>query len=405
MRSSSTTVRPPAPSRLLSGGEAAAYAMRQARPAVVPVFPITPQTPIIEAFARFVASGAVDTEVVTTESEHSAMSAAVGAAAAGGRTMTATASQGLALMIEVVYIAASMRLPITMVVGNRALSGPINIHCDHSDGMLARDSGAVQLFVQDAQEAYDFVLLAARLAEHPSVRLPVLVEMDGFTLTHSAEPVTLLDDAVARDFVGPYRAVHPLLDVRRPSTHGPFAMPEHYYEFRRQQEEAMRNVPEVWPTVADAYAIRSGRSYGLVEPYRMDGAERAILLLGATAGTVKDVVDALRDAGERVGLMTVRAFRPFAADQVRRALAGARAVAVLDRAVSPGGPPPLFATVAAALHGRGPELRSYVYGLGGRDLLPTETALVYEELREAHAPGPRYLGLHEQDGKEAAPCA
>ena len=388
--------------RLLSGGEAAAHAMRQARPAVVPVFPITPQTPIIETFARFVASGASDAEIIRAESEHSAMSAAIGAAAAGARTMTATASQGLALMIEVVYIAASMRLPITMVVGNRALSGPINIHCDHGDGMLARDTGAIQLFVQDAQEAYDFVLMATRLAEHRAVRLPVLVEMDGFTLTHSSEPVALLDDDEAMDFLGAHRGSDPLLNVKRPVTHGPFAMPDYYYEFRRQQEAAIAAAATVWPEVAGDFAARSGRAYELLDRYRLEDAERAILLLGATAGTVKDVVDARRANGEKVGLLVLRAFRPFPTVAVRAALEGVRAVAVLDRAVSPGGPPPLFATVAAELHGAGPRLRSYVYGLGGRDLQPADVETVFQELLEDTRPGsPRHLGVREDNGKEA----
>ena len=225
--------------RLLTGGEAVAHAMRQIDPDVVPVYPITPQTPIIQTFAKLVADGAARTEIVNVESEHSAMSAAIGAALAGARTMTATSSQGLALMAEVVYIAASMRAPIVMALGNRALSGPINIHCDHSDSMLIRDSGVIQLFAENAQEAYDLTVIAPRLAEHPAVLLPVLVCQDGFTITHSAEPVELLADDIVRGFVGDYRIPHSVLDVAHPTTQGPFAMPDYYYEFRRQQAAAI----------------------------------------------------------------------------------------------------------------------------------------------------------------------
>src|SRR5215475_12699437 len=212
----------PARTRLLTGGEAIVEAMCQIDPDVVPVYPITPQTPIIQGFAQAIADGKAHGEMINVESEHSAMSAAVAAAVAGARTITATSSQGLALMAEVVYLAASMRAPIVMALGNRALSGPINIHCDHSDSMLIRDSGVVQLFAENAQQAYDLTLIAPRIAEHPSVLLPVLVCLDGFTITHSAEPVVLLTDADVPRFVGEYRIPHPVLDTAHPLTQGPF---------------------------------------------------------------------------------------------------------------------------------------------------------------------------------------
>ena len=353
---------------LLTGGEAVAHAMRQIDPDVVPVYPITPQTPIIQGFARFVADGRAHGEVVNVESEHSAMSAAVGAALAGARTITATSSQGLALMAEVVYIAASMRAPIVTALGNRALSGPINIHCDHSDSMLVRDSGAIQLFVENAQEAYDVMLMAPRIAEHPAVLLPILVCQDGFTITHSAEPVELLPDDAVRRFVGEYRVPYPLLDVCRPSTQGPFAMPDYYYELRHQQVAAMEAALEVIRDVAAEYEVLSGRGYGAVEPYRLDGAARVAVALGSTAGTLKDAVDELRDEGEPVGLLRIGAFRPFPEAAVAAALAGTETVVVLDRADSPGGVPPLRAELAAALYGSGVDLTGAVYGLGGRDL-------------------------------------
>jgi pyruvate ferredoxin oxidoreductase alpha subunit len=369
---------------LLTGGEAVAHAMRQIDPDVVPVYPITPQTPIIQGFAKFVANGRAHAELVDVESEHSAMSAAIGAALAGARTMTATSSQGLALMAEVVYIAASLRAPIVMALGNRALSGPINIHCDHSDSMLIRDSGVVQLFAENAQAAYDLTLLAPRLAEHADVLLPVLVCLDGFTITHSAEPVQLLDDEAVTAFVGAYRIPHAMLDVLAPSTHGPFAMPDYYYELRRQQAVASTAALEVFARLAAEFEAISGRTYAAVEPYRVDGAERVIVALGSTAGTVKDVVDELREEGEPVGLLELVSFRPFPAAEIAAALADAGRVAVLDRADSPGGCPPLYAEIAAALYGSGIELEGHVYGLGGRDLHPAEIRDVFAGEASAH---------------------
>jgi pyruvate ferredoxin oxidoreductase alpha subunit len=375
--------------RLLTGAEAFVEAMRQIDPDVVPVYPITPQTPMIEGFAKVVADGRAHAEIVNVESEHSAMSAAVGSALAGARTITATSSQGLALMAEIVYIAASLRAPIVMGVGNRALSGPINIHCDHSDSMLIRDSGVAQLFVQDAQEAYDFTLIATRLAERRDVLLPVLVCQDGFTVTHTSEPVDLLPDEAARAFVGEYRLERPLLDVRRPVTEGGFAMPDEYFELRHEQGAAIEAALPGFADVAAEFAALSGRAYGVVEPYELDDADRAIVLLGASAGTVKDVVDDLRAEGERVGLLTIRAFRPFPVDAVRAALAGLERAIVLDRAASPGGAPPLYAELAGALYGSGVPLDSHVYGLGGRDLLPEHVRAVF------HGDAARYVGLRE----------
>jgi pyruvate ferredoxin oxidoreductase alpha subunit len=366
--------------QVLTGGEAAAHAMRQVDPDVVPVYPITPQTPIIQGFAKFVAQGRAHGEVVNVESEHSAMSAAVGAALSGARTMTATSSQGMALMAEVVYIAASMRAPIVMAVGNRALSGPINIHADHSDSMLVRDSGCIQLFVENAQEAYDFMVMAPRLAEHPDVLLPVLVGQDGFTITHSAEPVVLLDDADVREFVGDYSVPFPLLDLERVTTQGPFAMPDSYFELRVALDEAQYAAEGVLDAVLAEFAELSGRTYEAVECYRLDDAERAIVVMGSSAGTVKDVVDELRDEGERVGALQLRVFRPFPSARVAQALRRVRQVYVLDRADSPGGRPPLFAEV-----GRG---ESHVYGLGGRDLHPEHVRAVFAG--EACV----YVGLH-----------
>jgi pyruvate ferredoxin oxidoreductase alpha subunit len=382
---------------VLTGGEAVAHAMRQIDPDVVPVYPITPQTPIIQGFASFVANGRAGAEVVNVESEHSAMSAAIGSALAGARTMTATSSQGLALMAEVVYIAAAMRAPIVMAVGNRALSGPINIHCDHSDSMLVRDSGVIQLFAENAQEAYDLTVLAPRVAEHPDVLLPVLVCQDGFTITHSAEPVVLLDDAEVRSFVGEYQVPFSILDVARVTSQGPFAMPDYYFELRRGQTEALDAAASVFADVGGELTRLTGRAYGAVEAYRLADAERAIVCLGSTAGTIKDVVDELRAEGERVGLLRICSFRPFPRAAVHSSLRSARALAVLDRSDSPGGFPPLYAEIAASLHGCAAILRSYVYGLGGRDLHPDAIRDVFAECG-APRRETTYLGVR------SAPC-
>jgi pyruvate ferredoxin oxidoreductase alpha subunit len=376
---------------LLTGGEAVAHAMRQIDPDVVPVYPITPQTPIIQGFAKFVADGKAHGELVDVESEHSAMSAAIGSALAGARTMTATSSQGLALMAEVVYIAAAMRAPIVMALGNRALSGPINIHCDHSDSMLIRDSGVVQLFVENAQEAYDATVLAPRLAERADVLLPVLVCQDGFTITHSAEPVRLLPDEAVRRFVGDYAVPHALLDLARPTTQGPFAMPDYYFELRRQQVAALEAALTALDEVAAELAELTGRWLTALEAYRLEGARTVVVAMGSTAGTVKEGVDALRAEGVPVGLLRIISFRPFPRAAAAEALADAPTVVVLDRADSPGGAPPLFAELASTLYGSGSELRGHVFGLGGRDFHPGD-------LRELVADGeaPAYLGLRSE---------
>jgi pyruvate ferredoxin oxidoreductase alpha subunit len=379
--------------QIMTGGQAVAEAMRQIDPDVVPVYPITPQTPIIQGFASFVAQGRAHGELVNVESEHSAMSAAIGAALAGARTITATSSQGLALMAEVVYIAASMRAPIVMAVGNRALSGPINIHCDHSDSMLIRDSGVIQLFAENAQEAYDLMVIAPRLAEHPDVLLPVLVCQDGFTITHSAEPVSLLPDEVVRDFMHEYRVEASVLDIAHPASQGLFAMPDYYFELRHQQLAAMHAALDVFETIADEFDDVAGRSYRTLEGYRTDGVEHVIVCLGSTGGTVKDVVDELRLDGVRVGVVEIRSFRPFPRERVHELLQAVPTVSVLDRADSPGGAPPLFTDVAAARGDAGCELRSFVYGLGGRDLGPEEIRAVF-----AGEAAPGYLSLR------GAPC-
>nr|MBP7303643.1 pyruvate ferredoxin oxidoreductase [Fervidobacterium sp.] len=268
----------------ITGAEAVAYAMKQINPDVVAAYPITPQTPVVEYFAKYVADGVVDTEMIPVESEHSAMSAVVGAAASGARAFTATASVGLALMHEVVFIAASLRLPIVMAVANRALSGPINIHCDHSDAMAERDSGWIQLWAENAQEAYDFTVMAYKIAEHKDVRLPVMVNFDGFIISHGVEVVETLDDELVKNFVGKQEKIYPLLDTSNPVTYGSIDMYDYYFEHKRQQIEAMKHVPRVFKEIAEEFAKISGRKYDLVDGYMLDDAEYVMVALGSTAG-------------------------------------------------------------------------------------------------------------------------
>jgi len=369
----------------LAGNEAVATAMRQINPDVVAAYPITPQTSTVQKFADFVADGLVDTEFVTVESEHSAMSACVGASSAGARVMTATSANGLALMWEIVYIAASNRCPIVMSLVNRALSAPINIHCDHSDVMGIRDSGWIIIFSENGQEAYDNIIQAVRIGEHPDVLLPVAVCQDGFITSHGMERVEIYADADVKAFVGQYRPQWPLLDLAHPKTYGPLDFYDYYYEHKRQQVEAMQNAQQVILDVTAEFNQKFGRNYGLFEPYRLEDAEVALVIANSTAGTAKVVVDQLRDAGLKVGLLKLRVFRPFPAKEIVEALRHLKAVAVMDRSISFGAMDnagPLFLEIAAALTLQGVQmpLANYIYGLGGRDILPREIERVYRDL-------------------------
>ena len=384
--------------KTMTGHKAVAEAMRQIEPDVVAVYPITPQSEIAEYYAQYVADGIVHTELVPVESEHSAMSACVGAAAAGARVMTATASQGLALLIEVLYIAAGLRLPIVMALVNRALSAPINIHCDHADAYLARDAGAIQIFAESAQEAYDYMIMAQRIAENERVRLPLIVNLDGFTLSHSVQVVEPLPDEEVKQFVGEFKPVYPLLDVENPTTWGPFAMPDYYFELKRAQEAGMEAVPEVFLKVQEEYAKLSGRPYkGFFEGYKLEDAERAIVIMGSTAGTAKVVVDELRKKGEKVGLLKVWLWRPFPKEEIVKALSHVAKVAVLDRALSFGNMGALYLDVTSAfVHSQQrPTFVNYIYGLGGRDTTVEHIAQVFDELKQARPGELRYLGLRE----------
>ncbi len=366
----------------ITGAQAVAEAMRQINPDVVAAYPITPQTPIVEQFASFVANGIVDTEMIPVESEHSAMSCTVGASAAGARAMCATASQGLALMWEVVAAVPGLRLPIVMPIVNRALSAPINIHCDHSDSMGATTIGWIQIYSENAQEAYENMLLAIRLAEHKDVLLPVMVMQDGFIISHGVENVEIFDDDVVRKFVGERNPDRYLLDVDHPYTIGPLALPDYYFEIKRQQEEAMQNALKVYLEVGDELSKISGHKYPYFEEYKTEDAEAVIVVLSSTAGTAKDAVDELRDEGKKVGLIKPILFRPFPYKEMRKALEKFKAIGVLDRSIAFGAYAPLYTEVRNALFEseNKPKLQSYVYGLGGKDIFKSDIKKVFEEL-------------------------
>ncbi len=383
----------------ITGAEAVAYAMKQINPDVVAAYPITPQTPVVEYFAKYVADGVVDTEMIPVESEHSAMSAVVGAAASGARAFTATASVGLALMHEVVFIAASLRLPIVMAVANRALSGPINIHCDHSDAMAERDSGWIQLWAENAQEAYDFTVMAYKIAEHKDVRLPVMVNFDGFIISHGVEVVETIDDELVKNFVGKQEKIYPLLDTSNPVTYGSIDMYDYYFEHKRQQIEAMKHVPRVFKEIAEEFAKISGRKYDLVDGYMLDDAEYVMVALGSTAGTIKHTINELRKEGKKVGLLKPWMFRPFSKEEYQRLLTGRKAVVVLDRSASFGAEAPLYQSVKSAIYevASKPQMGSYVYGLGGRDITPHHIRQAFEDAFSGNliVDEERYLGLRE----------
>lgn len=381
----------------LTGAAAVSQAMRQINPDVVAAYPITPQTPVVEYFAQYVADGLVDTLLIPVESEHSAMSAVVGSAAAGARTMTATAANGLALMIEIVYIAASYRLPIVMPIVNRALSGPINIHCDHSDAMLARDSGWIQLMAEDHQEAYDLTILATKIAENPDVLLPVMVNLDGFITSHGVDVFEMLDDEKVKEFVGIWEAKYPLLDVQKPITHGSLDLFDWYFEHHRQQEEGMQNAYKHFPKVFEEFEKLSGRKYDFIDKYKTEDAEHIMIVMNSTASTAKYVVDLLRDKGYKVGLVKPRVFTPFPKKEIQNALNGRKSVVVLDRAMSFGKEAPLYSLVKSALYDLAskPDMGSYVYGLGGRDTTPEmlEEAFMTAINGDLNTDKQLYLGL------------
>lgn len=387
----------------LSGNEAAATAMKQINPDVVAAFPITPSTEIPQYFSTFVANGSVDTEFVAVESEHSAMSACIGAESAGARAMTATSANGLSLMWEMIYIASSLRLPIVLSLVNRAVSGPLNIHCDHSDAMGVRDSGWIMLFSENNQEVYDNTLMAHRIAEHKDVMLPLMVCQDGFITSHSIENIELENDEEVKKFVGQYKPEHYLLNDKEPIAIGPLDLQAYLFEHKAQQAEAMKNAKKVIKEVAKEFEKWTGRKYEFFEKYKLDDAEIAIVCMNSTAGTTKAVVDELREKGVKAGLLKLRMFRPFPAEEIAEALQGLKAVAILDKADSlnsAGGA--LFEDVTSAMYVNKKQVPmvNYIYGIGGRDTTTMQIESVYNDLQEIVKTGEtgnpyRYLGLRK----------
>ncbi|MHA1237756.1 MAG: transketolase C-terminal domain-containing protein [Candidatus Odinarchaeia archaeon] len=399
----------------MNGDEATAYAIKQVDPDVVAAYPITPQTIIVEKFSEYVANGEVNTEFVAVESEHSAMSACIGAAAAGARAYTASAANGLALMWEMLYVASGLRLPITMTCVNRALSAPINIHGDHSDSMGARDSGWIQIYCENSQEAYDSSIQAWRIAEHDDVNLPVMTCLDGFILSHTLENVNVLPDDAVKDFIGEKRiplfrsptgeTLPYILDPDHPITMGAIDLQDYYFEHKRQQVEAMKHALKVVEDVGKEYGELSGRTYGLIDPYLLDDAELVMVVLGSTAGTAKYTADKLRTEGVKAGVLRIRTFRPFPKDQIVKALENAKAIAILDRCISFGAyGGPVFNEVKAALCGNSkiPPIVNYLYGLGGRDTPPQLLEKVFKDLdtiaskETIEGSEIRFLGLREK---------
>ncbi|MEW6584646.1 MAG: pyruvate ferredoxin oxidoreductase [Nitrospirota bacterium] len=367
----------------VTGNEAVANALRQVNPDVCAAYPITPQTEMMQRFSAFVSNGQVKTEIILVESEHSSLSACVGASAAGGRVMTATSSQGLALMWEILFIASGLRLPIVMPVVNRALSAPLSIHGDHSDAMGARDAGWIQLWSENAQEAYDNTVQSFRIGEHMDVRLPVMVCMDGFIISHSIERIEYLEDDEVKNFVGEFKPSYPLLDIEHPVSYGPLILPDYYMEYRKAQDDVESKVAGVVLEVAKDFERLSGRKYGLFDSYRLEDAEIGLVILNSAAGTSKDVIDEFRDRGVRAGLLKPRLYRPFPYQEVGDALKHLKAVCVLDRADAFGGSfGPLYLDIATSLYPfrERPALINKIYGLGGRDYLPSHAELVLNEL-------------------------
>ena len=387
----------------MSGNEAVAYAIKQINPDVMPAFPITPSTEIPQMVSNYIANGEVDTEFIPVESEHSSMSAAIGAEAAGARTLTATSSAGLALMWEELLLAASNRMPLALALVNRTLSGPININCDHTDSMGARDTGWIQIYAENNQEVYDNFIQAYPIAEHKDVHLPIMICQDGFITSHAVENIELMDDDVVKDFVGEYEPEEFLLNPGKPMSVGPYAISAYAMEARKNQEIALENAADVILKVGKEYEKISGRKYGFFEEYRTKDADYIMLIMGSAAGTAKQAVDELREQGKKVGILKLRVFRPFPAKEIAAALSRCKAVAIMDRCESyNGNGGPLGSEVTAALYRNKVMIDAvnYIYGLAGRDFTVENVFDIFAELDDAVTSGTeveqyQYIGLRK----------
>lgn len=389
----------------MSGNEAVSYAIRQINPDVMPAFPITPSTEIPQMVSNYIANGEMDTEFIPVESEHSSMSAAIGAEAAGARSLTATSSAGLALMWEELLLAASNRMPLALALVNRTLSGPININCDHSDSMGARDTGWIQIYAENNQEAYDNFIQAYPIAEHKDVHLPIMICQDGFITSHAVENIELLTDEAVQGFVGTYEPEEYLLNPGKPIAVGPYSATHYVMEAKKNQEIALEQAKDVILEVAGRFEKLSGRKYGLFEEYRTQDADYIMLLIGSAAGTAKQAVDDLRADGKKVGVIKLRVFRPFPADELAAALKNCKAAAIMDRCESYNGHGgPLGSEVMAGLFRNKImiEAVNYIYGLGGRDFTVTDAYHIFNELEDAVENNQpveqyQYIGLRKQE--------
>ncbi len=386
-----------------TGNEAMAYAMKQINPDVVAAYPITPATEVVQIFSNYVADGEVDTEFVAVESEHSALSACVGASIAGGRVMTSTSSQGLALMHEILYIAAGNHLPIVIALVNRSLSAPINIHCDHSDTMGSREAGWIQLYCANSQEAYDSLIIGLKLAEECGV--PAIVSTDAFIISHAMERLEVLEDADVQKFIGSYNPKYFALDIDNPKTYGPLDLQDYFFEHKRSQVEAFSKVLKTYEKIAREYEKISGRYYPALEEYMADDADVAIFAAGSTADTAKEVVDMLREQGRKVGLVRMRMWRPLPVEEIKKALGKFKAVAIMDRSDTMadfGGP--VFLETRGMLYDleKKPIVTDYIYGLGGRNIEISDIVHVYDEITKVAETGKvekliTYLGVRGEE--------
>ncbi|MDD3177970.1 MAG: pyruvate ferredoxin oxidoreductase [Candidatus ainarchaeum sp.] len=379
----------------LTGGEAISYALKQINPDVVAMYPITPQTPIIERYSKYVADGEVDTELIRVESEHSALSATIGAAASGSRAVTATASQGLLYMFEVLSVASGLRLPIVMPVVNRAISSPINIHCDHSDSMSAIDQGWMQVYCQNAQESYEMTLFATKLAE--KVNLPIMVCQDGFITSHNLENIEVFNDNKVKKFIEDYKPAYNLLDVDKPISIGPLALTDYYFEIRAQLFEAFSKIKKEFKEISNEFKETFDMKINFLEKYKSNDAEIIFICLSSTAESIKDVIDTYRDNGYKVGLVRPVLFRPFFYEEYAKELENAKTVVVLDRSEGPGSHAPLFKDIVISLTNieKRPEVFSFVYGLGGREIYQKDICKLLDTLISGKLPKSKYIGLRE----------
>ncbi len=387
----------------MSGNEAVAYAIKQINPDVMPAFPITPSTEIPQMVSTYIANGECDTEFIPVESEHSSMSATIGAEAAGARSLTATSSCGLALMWEELLVAASNRMPCALALVNRTLSGPININCDHTDGMGARDTGWIQIYAENNQEAYDNFIQAYPIAEDKRVHLPIMICQDGFITSHAVENIELLEDEKVQNFVGTYQPEEYLLNPGKPMAVGPYSVSNYAMEARKNQELAMEASKEVIIEVAKKYKELTGRGFELFEEYKTEDADYIMVIIGSAAGTAKQAVDDLRAQGKKVGVIKLRVFRPFPAAELATALKNCKAVAIMDRCESyNGNGGPLGSEIMAGLYRDRVfiEAVNYIYGLAGRDFTVNHVYDIFSELEDSVVNGNKieqfkYIGLRE----------